>query len=101
MAVDFLEQCHREASELGRVGLELGPFFALWGPRKISTARQAPRNCSRMIPVCSPSDSMLFTPKTPATPSHSNFSRSPIGEFDARIEAALAPFRDTVVRLKD
>jgi hypothetical protein len=31
-------------------------FF--WGPRKISTARQPPRNCSRMIPVCSPSDSM-------------------------------------------
>jgi hypothetical protein len=32
MAVDFLEQCHREASELGRVGLELGPFFALCLP---------------------------------------------------------------------
>jgi type II restriction enzyme len=30
-----------------------------------------------MIPVCSPSDSVLFTPKMPATESHSNFSRSP------------------------
>jgi hypothetical protein len=31
-----------------------------------------------MIPVCSPSDSVLFTPKMPATESHSNFSRSPV-----------------------
>ena len=34
-------------------------------------------NLKRMIPVCSPSDSVLFTPKMPATESHSNFSRSP------------------------
>jgi hypothetical protein len=48
------------------------------GPRKIITARQLPRICSRTIPVCSPSDSVLFTPKIPAPASPSNFSRSPI-----------------------
>src|SRR5450759_145548 len=47
------------------------------GPRIIATDRQAPRIYSRMIPLCSRFDSVLFTPKTSAIASYGNYSRSP------------------------
>ena len=53
------------------------PVINIRGPRKIITARELLGICSRMIPVCSPSDSVLFTPKMPATASPCNISRSP------------------------
>jgi hypothetical protein len=70
--VPTCESCDRDQRHQGCAAPEMA-----WGPRKIVTARQLPRICSRMIPVCSPSDSVLFTPKVPATASHRNFSRSP------------------------
>jgi proline iminopeptidase len=43
-------------------------------------ARQEPQICPPMIPFCSRSDSVLFTPKMPATAGCFNFSRSPIDD---------------------
>ena len=47
------------------------------GPRKIATTRWMPRNCLRMIPLCSRFDSLAFTSDPFPIGGEINFSRSP------------------------
>ena len=49
----------------------------MWGPRKIATTRWMPRNCLRMIPLCSRFDSLAFTSDPFPIGGEINFSRSP------------------------
>jgi hypothetical protein len=69
------------------------------GPRKIATDRQAPRVYLRMIPLCSRFDSVLFTPKTSAIASYSNFSRSPLDVLSARYVRSRRERRVSHVRV--
>jgi hypothetical protein len=55
-------------------------------PRKIAAAREVPPICARMIPICSRFDSVLFTPKTPATASQ-QFFEVPLSQIEARVGA--------------
>src|ERR1035437_6420716 len=56
--------------ENARGGRAFLAISGLRGPRIIATDRQAPRIYSRMIPLCSRFDSVLFTPKTSAIASY-------------------------------